>query len=493
MSKGRKGILIAACILAALIIGVAVIAPRIFQVNRYRPYVIQLIEQKTGRQVEIGRLDLSVFPSIKIRVDDFAISNPAGFPAGDWLRVGRIDARLDAGALWHHRIVIRSLDLNGPDLALLSDAHGRWNYAMPPARKAAPDPPPSGNPSSGPAKSADPAPFSLQEISEVTLKDGGVSLGSLTAAGNAGTPVVIGRGLSATLHNINLVEFSGPQTAGGNTSPVAGEAKLKSLEAGNLELQNVVSEIQADPSAVHLNNVKFDFYGGRGAADILLKLAAPVPQYTARGELSGVNAAELLDRFPQGRGELTGTLQLQFELSGDARNSPDPWAGKQGHGTLTVQKGRLPKLQLDKAMLELARLAQMGPVSGDPSAFSLIALDWRLANGSLATTNVRVNGNGMALEGAGTIGLAGAGSLKYQGVAEVTAQKNMLTNMLANLSGASFSKGKLGVPFSLEGTLQKPQFRLETAGALSSPASTRNGNQTQQDIRGLLNLFKHKK
>lgn len=491
MSKGRKGILIAACIIAALIISVAVIAPRIFQVNRYRPYVVQLIEQKTGRQVEIGRLGLSVFPSIRIEVDDFAISNPAGFPAGDWLRVGRIDARLDAGALWRHQIVIRSLDLNGPDLTLLSDAHGRWNYAMPPRRAAAPDPPGGGDPPGAPAKSADPPLFSLQEISKVTLKNGAISLGSLTPAGAAGTPVVIGRGLSATLHDINLAEFSSPQAAGGSASPAAGEAKLKSLDAGNLELQNVSSEIQADPSAVHLNNVKFDFYGGRGAAEILLKLAAPVLEYTVHGGLTEVNAAELLDRFPQGRGELTGTLQSQFEFSGDARNSPDLWAGKRGHGTLIVQKGRLPKLQLDKAMLQLARLAQMGPVSGDPSAFSLISLDWSLANGAITTTNVRVNGNGMALEGAGTIGLAGAGSLEYQGVAEITAQKNALTNMLANLSGASFSKGKLGVPFSLQGTLQKPQFRLKTAGILASPTST--PNQTQQDVRGLLNLFKRKK
>ncbi|MGH9352685.1 MAG: AsmA family protein [Terriglobia bacterium] len=496
MSKGRKGILIAVCIVAAFIVACVVVAPRLFQVDRYRPYVISLIEQKTGRHVEIGRLGLTVFPSITIRVDNLAISNPPGFPAGDWLRVNRINARLDAGALWHHQIVIHSLELTGPALSLLSDAHGRWNYEAQPSQRLAADPPAGAAPQAEnlrdpPAGPADPPLFSLQEISGVSLKDGSLAMANLTPNGEPGPPAVEAQGISTNLKNINLAAFANPHAAAADVPAATGELHLKSLGAGILRMENVTSAIQAAPTAIQLNNVKFDFYGGHGRANILLNLGAPVLQYTAQGELSGVNAGNLLANFPQARGQMTGTLESRFTFSGDSRSSPDPWSGKQGQGTLTVRKGRLPKLQLDKAMLNLARIAQMGPVSGDPSAFSVISLDWQLAHDSITTRNVHMDGNGMALEGSGTVDLTGAGRLNYQGVAEITAQKNALTNILADVSGATFARGKLGVPFTLEGTLAKPQFRLKTSGSLAPPGQNRN--QTQQNLQNLFNLFKRKK
>ncbi|MGH9403083.1 MAG: AsmA family protein [Terriglobia bacterium] len=502
MLKRRKGILITLCIAAAFIVACVVVAPRLFQVDRYRPYVISLIEQESGRRVEIGRLGLTVFPSITIRVDDLAISNPPGFPAGNWLQVKRINARLDAGALWHHQIVIHSLDLTGPSLSLLSDAHGRWNYQAPPSGRLAaglPSGPGSGpsNLQDSPAKpgAADPPLFSLQEISGVSLKDGSLVMANITPSGEPGPPAVKAQGISTDLKNISLAAFANPHAATTGVPAATGELHLKTLQAGSVQMVNVASSIQATPAAIQLNNVKFDFYGGHGQANILLNLAATALQYTAEGNLSGVNAAAVLANFPQARGQITGTLESRFTFSGESLSSPDPWAGKQGQGTLTVRKGRLPKLQLDKAMLDLARVAQMGPVSGDPSAFSVISLDWRLANDSITTRNVHMEGNGMALEGSGTVGLTGPGRLNYQGVAEITAKQNALTNLLANFSGATFARGKLGVPFTLEGTLEKPLFRLKTSEefgkALAAPG--RNGNQTQQNLQNLFNLFKRKK
>lgn len=505
MSKTRKILLIAVCIVAALIIAGAIIVPRLLQVDRYRPYIVSLIEQKTGWQVSIGRLGLTVLPTLTVQVDNFAIANPSGFPSGDWLRVSRINARLDAGALWHHQIVIRSLDLSSPDLSLISGAGGRWNYDIqskrsaadaakdgPPAGASRQADPPNGLPS---GQAADQPSFTVQSIAVVSLKDGSLSLASLTPQGQAGPPLVVAQSISANLKDIDLAAFAAPRSASAGIPAATGELTVKNLEAGNLQMENAVSDVQATPAAVALKNLKFDFYNGHGQADILLNLAAPILSYTAQGNLTGVNAAALLARFPQARGQMTGNLGGHFTFSGDNRTSADPWAGKQGQGTLTVTKGRLPKLQLDKAVLELARIAGMGPVSGDLAAFSSISLDWRLANDVITTTNVRVLGNGVTLNGSGTVGLTGADRLGFQGAAEIAAKKNALTNILADASGTTFSNGKLGVPFTLTGTLDQPQFRLNTRNALGSAlaAPGQKPNQTQQNIQNLFNLFKRKK
>lgn len=319
-------------------------------------------------------------------------------------------------------------------------------------------------------------------------------MASLTPAGQAGAPLVVAQGISATLKDIDLAAFADPRSAAVSI-PATGEVHVKTLEAGNLQMENAVSDVQATPAAVALKNLKFDFYSGHGQADILLNLAAPVLNYTAQGNLSGVNAADLLARFPQARGQMTGALGGRFAFSGDERPSADPWAGKQGQGSLTVTKGRLPKLPLDKAVLQLAQVAGMGPVSGDPAAFSSISLDWRLANDVISTTNVRVLGNGVTLNGSGTVGLAGAGRLDFGGTAEITAKKNALTNILADVSGAAFSNGKLGVPFTLAGTLDRPLFRLNTRSALGNAlaAPGQKPNPSQQDLQNLFNLFKRKK
>ena len=60
-------ILVAAAILVALII----LAPVLFNLDRYRAEVISYLQEKTGKPVEIGRLALTLFPSLSIRIDDF--------------------------------------------------------------------------------------------------------------------------------------------------------------------------------------------------------------------------------------------------------------------------------------------------------------------------------------------------------------------------------------------------------------------------------------
>jgi hypothetical protein len=47
---------------------------------------------------------------------------------------------------------------------------------------------------------------------------------------------------------------------------------------------------------------------------------------------------------------------------------------------MTIRKGKLPSLQLNENLLDLARLAKMGPASGDPGSFSSIAIDFTIAN-----------------------------------------------------------------------------------------------------------------
>ncbi|HLI35315.1 MAG TPA: AsmA family protein [Terriglobia bacterium] len=506
MQKATKIILIIVCVVVGFVIAALLIAPRLFDVDHYRPDVISYIEQNTGRQIEIGHLGLSVFPSINIRVDQFGMANPPGFSRGDWLTVQHIHARLDLHALWNRQIVIKRLDLDKPVLNLESDAQGRWNYQIAPRAQASVqrmmpvaalrddrvthakfEPP-----------SSDPPLFSLQEISKVVLNDGQMTVRNLSAAGEPSTPTLECRGISSALEGLNFAAFTATTGIAKNPSANAtGTLSVDSLSTGSIEATKVESDVAMSLGQVQFNHLRFNFYDGHGKGNVLVNLAQPVLEYHAEIELSDVDVAKLLNQFPASRGAMTGKLDGQMNLFGKSIKSSNPWEGKQGNGTVIIHKGRWLKLQLNKNLLELAHVAQLGPASGDPSAFSSISARWQLANSVLTTPSVHIIGTGITVDGSGRVELSGANSLHYQGIAEFAARQNPLTNILANISGATYQNGQLKLPFVVNGTLQRPLFQLETARqffqppAATSPAA--NPNQPPNALQNLFKLFQQKK
>ena len=121
MADRHKSAIPLVVIVATLcMIALIILAAVLFNLDRYRTEVISYLQEKTGKPIEIGRLALTLFPSLSIRVDDFGLKNPAGFPSGYFVKARRIDATLDTGALLHWKVVIKSLKLNDAALNLVS-------------------------------------------------------------------------------------------------------------------------------------------------------------------------------------------------------------------------------------------------------------------------------------------------------------------------------------------------------------------------------------
>ena len=138
MSKIRKIALGLVIVVLVIMVGLAIIIPRLADVDRYRAQVAAQIQAQTGKPAEIGHLDLTIFPQVAIRVDDFSLGNPPGFPTGPVcnrspnLRGGRcLRAAAPAGG-----DQISGAGRSG-HLLLLSDVHGKWNYESPAVTMAA--------------------------------------------------------------------------------------------------------------------------------------------------------------------------------------------------------------------------------------------------------------------------------------------------------------------------------------------------------------------
>jgi AsmA protein len=526
MSTGKKIALGLVAVIVVLVAAAVIVVPMLMDVDRYRPQVIAHIQEETGKPAEIRKLTLTIFPTLSIRVDDFALGNPPGFPEGYLLKTKRIYAVVDRDALWDRRVIITSLELNQPVITLLSDVRGRWNFENP--AKAQKVSKPAAN---------DPSSFTLGVISKVSVAGGEMKAANLLASGRPGPTFFEARSVSLDLEQVDLNAFIAATTVtrGGPAPPTSllarlglsparvyaqtgagqpaaqGTLQAASLRFGTLQATSVKTKLRLFPKQVYFDDLNFGFYGGRASGSLSFNLAGQNPRYSTNARLSGVDVAKLLEAFPDARGKMTGTMEGTMKLTGEVTHSPDPLAGMRGAGQLSIRDGKLPSLQLNKNLMLAARLTNLGPAAGDPSSFSSISADLNIANQRISSEKIVVVGNGVDVDGWGSMALAGEGDLSYEGIAKVVAGQNPVTGLLVGLSGATVADGKLTFPFTLAGTLSNPKFSVkggspqQRVGALEGllggtqgqqQTTTQEGQpqpQSPQDlVKGITGLFKKK-
>ncbi len=523
MSKGKKIGLGILTFIVLVLLALVIIVPMLIDVDRYRPQVIAHIQEVTGKPAEIGKLTLTIFPKLSIRVDNFALGNPPGFPKGYLVKTERIYVEVDRDALFDRKIIILALELDKPVIRLLSDARGKWNFENPPTPKNVSKP-----------ASSEPSSFTLGVVSRVNASDADIAAANLSSSGRQAPNFFEGRGISIELREVDINAFvtetaaavppraaprpqfalgvfgATPLFAAPEGKPAAeGTLAADSLSFGAYKATSVKTKLRLFPKQAFLDDLNFNLYGGHAAGNISLNLAGASPRYTLNTRLTGVDMAKLLDTFPDGRGQMTGKLDGNMKLSGVVVSSPDPLVGIRGKGQVSVKDGKLPKLQLNKNLMTLAKLGQFGAASGDPSSFQSIAADLNIADGKITSEKIAIVGTGMNIDALGALALAGNGSLAYDGIARLAATQNPLANLVGGLSGATYEDGKLVFPFSVGGTPASPQFKLKSLGSKQQltglhgllggqQATTREGQAAQPQspealVQGLSGLFKKKK
>jgi uncharacterized protein involved in outer membrane biogenesis len=435
MAIRRRTGLIAIGLVALLLLALIFVGPALIRVDRYRPRVVSYLQEKTGKQVEIGRLALTFFP-LSIHIDDFGVKNPPIFPRGYVVQVARIDAELSVGALLHHQVVIKSLVLKDPVLNMTSDPDGPWNFENPQAQ-------------------ASQNTFPLGVISRVQIKRGQLIASNLLPSDAAGPVFFEAHEIFCDLEQVNLMGIINP-----SSSSTDGEGTVKAglLRFGSVEARNLESKLRLEARHVFFTEVKAQVYGGIAAGDLTFDLLGKNVNFKTTARLNGVNVAQLLAAFPNGGGKMTGKMEGDVKLAGEIVHSLRPLAGIHGAGHVTVRNGQVPSLKLNANLMRLAHFNDLGPAKNDPSAFNLITTDLELNNQRISSRVIDIDGYGVDVDGSGSVSVSGSDELNYRGLAEITTKESFFTNTVARLSGATLRDGKLQFPFRIVGTINNPVF-----------------------------------
>lgn len=432
--RQRTGLIVLG-ITALLLLAFIFIGPALINVDRYRPQVISYLHEKTGKEVEIGRLSLTFFP-VSIHIDHFGVKNPPIFPRGYVVQVARIDADLSVVALLHRQVVIKSLVLEEPVLNMTSDPDGPWNFENPQAK-------------------ASQKTFPLGVISRVQIRRGSLIASNLLPSDAAGPDFFEAHEISCDLEQVNLLGIINP-----SSSSMDGQGSLKAnlLRFGSVEVRNLESKFRLESRHISFADVKAEVYEGSATGDLVFDLSGKNASFKTNARLSRINVAQLLAAFPNGGGKMTGKMEGDVELTGEIEHTLRPLAGMHGAGHVTVRNGQVPSLKLNANLMKLAHFNDLGPAKDDPSSFNLITTDLELSNQRISSKVIDIDGYGVDVDGSGSVSVSGSDELNYRGLAEITTKESFFTNTVARFSGATLKDGKLQFPFRIGGTIDSPVF-----------------------------------
>lgn len=276
MKKFLKYALISLISLIALaVIGVTLLVTLV-NPNRFKPFIEKAVYESTGRKLTLtGDISWKIYPNLGVTVRDVSLSNPDGFKTPNLVALHSADVSVALIPLLSNHVVVKTLAIDGLDLALIKqNGVNNWTFTPPVTE-------------SSPAGAAGGAPQAFQ----LEMKD-------------------------FSLHNssIHFDDFDSKQHYGvDNTNLVV-----------DTEFGGVIKFDQA-ADKLELNKVKFNYNDlAVGKFDFNLQHLAN-PEYAGEVEFSKLQLNALLDQFKIAQAarkdlHLLDNISFKGNLSGDKNN-----------------------------------------------------------------------------------------------------------------------------------------------------------------------------
>ena len=112
-------------LVAALVVYITLI----FDPNDFKPQIVEVVKEKTGRNLAINSdLSWTFFPSLGIKLGGITLSNPEGFESAAMVSVNEVVAEVALMPLLAKEVEISQLNLNGLTLSLETQKDGRSSF-----------------------------------------------------------------------------------------------------------------------------------------------------------------------------------------------------------------------------------------------------------------------------------------------------------------------------------------------------------------------------
>ncbi|MFI5398158.1 MAG: AsmA family protein [Candidatus Binatia bacterium] len=326
-------------VIAVVSLGVVLVGAAALSLNRIiahnRDGILQQARSTIGRDVAADRIALSLWGGIGVRVDHIRVADDPQFSTSDFAQAAAVIARAKLLPLLRGHLEVDHFDLQQPQIHLIRDASGRWNY------QSIGRPTPSSGPESGDEPGA--TGVSPEQLPFV-IGRANIEAGSLSVADRSQNPVqtttvtqvdlMVGDiGDAAPVHfrlaaavradaqNVHVQGAVGPW-ANPAAIPLQLDGSLGPFGPQKIGIDALRLHAVLTPASLQVSQLDGDAFDGS------FKLSGQVPlrgdsEVTLKGELTKIAIAQLL-RLSSENAPLqiqgTGSLQLNLHAAG---MSPD--------------------------------------------------------------------------------------------------------------------------------------------------------------------------
>ncbi len=180
----KVGIVVVAIIV--LIIIALLVAPAFINVDAFRGRIEAELQQRLGRPITLGQMHLRLLPP-RFRADNVTIAEDPHFARGQFAQVQELNVSVKFWPLLHKQVEVNSIELRHPQIELIRNPQGVWNFStlgQPAGAAPAPTPsqpapqPPAGKPQPQPS-SAPQQPQQQLALDHLQITDGTMALTDL--------------------------------------------------------------------------------------------------------------------------------------------------------------------------------------------------------------------------------------------------------------------------------------------------------------------------
>ena len=531
-------------IVVAVIILLLIIVPFFINADSFRPLIQSKAQDALGRNVTIGKLGFSLF-SGSLSADGITIADDPRFSNSPFVTAKSLDVSVDVMPLIFSReLHVNSIKLVQPQVALISNAQGQWNYSSlggPAASGKAPEKPAPSKPAPSAAQQPSESP-SNYAVDEIDITNGKISIsqvpskepaavysdvdltlkkfapgsrmpftlsltaprgGSIKANGTAGpinpndaslTPLQLDlknsaveiAGLAPTSGISGLLDMTAKFTSNGQSADLQGNGQIRDFKA-------VAHGSAARDPLGFTCNTKYSYGTREGtlAANVSVRknTARLSGSYQMREDMvvhinlnaQGMSVDELESLLPAFGVVLPSGSSLRGGTLSANLNLQGPLDQLTIAGPVSLNNTKLAGFNLSSKMSSMSQLA--GIKTGNDTTIQTFS-----SNVNVTPAVTRADNINLVMPSFGTV--TGAGTVANQNLNFKMVAKVQTTG--GGLLGAAGTKaGSQNVPFAIQGTTSNPQFIPDTSAlmqnALENQINQRLGGKAgSQDLGGAL-------
>ncbi len=495
-----RKLLIVAGVLLVLVVATVVAAT--LSLNRLiagsHDRIVAEAQAVLGRPVAVARISVSLWGGIAVRLDDVRIAEDPRFGSDDFVRIAALSAHAKLWPLLRQRFELSRIVASQPQINVIRDAAGEWNYAtLPPlaprqtsalaagiirvATTAATPEPAAPN-----AVRAAPFLVAHASIADGTLvvidrsqpPERTTRVTHLDAALryiDAASPleVTIAAAVAAETRNVDVHGGIGPRDKD-RTLPLQLDGTLGPFAEFNAQVDalHVVGALSA--AQVHVKELTGRLLGGAitFGGDFPLQPGAPV---ALRGTVRDLDLAQAIDAVQnEGPARIGGKAHLIIDVSGTGTTRDAIEANLSGRVVADIVDGALMQLNLANEVLgKASRLPVIGSVVSEkikpkyPRLFADPDTHFKTLHAVFTIAEQRAETDDLTIATAeyGVVGRGWIGFNRQMDMAgKLRMSKQFSSDVVADVHAAKYlldSDGQFALPFHLRGKLGEARPNLD--------------------------------